>query len=170
MMRFRQLSRVPPTVVAVLVFGQLTAPTISAQLVSGTVTDARSGLPIGSGFVVLLDRVENEVGRVLWAPNGSFTLSAPGPGTYLLRTERIGYRAFVSPLFEVSTTGVTNYDLAITALPVRLETIEVTREDRCRVSPDRNAETAAVWEEIRKALAAASWTESQESYHTVSNV
>ncbi len=158
------------TLAFVLVFASLTAHPASAQVVSGTVTDARSGLPVGSGFVVLLDRLENEMARTIWARNGSFSLSAPGAGVYMLRTERIGYRASLSEPFEVASTGVTTVDLAITALPIRLETIEVTREDRCRVSPEQNAETAVVWEEIRKALAAATWTESQGIYHTISNV
>ena len=35
-------------------------------------------------------------------------------------------------------------------------------EDRCKVSPDRAAETGLVWEEIRKALAATAWDGTQE--------
>jgi len=169
-MRFEPTRRLFFTLAAGLLLLQVSASPLFAQVITGTVSDARSGVPVGSGFVVLLDRLENEVERVLWSPNGSYRLRAPAPGVYLLRTERIGYRAFVSDPVTVSATGVVNIDLAIISLPIQLATIEVTREDRCRVSPEENAETAVVWEEIRKALAAATWTNSQGLHHTVSNV
>ena len=62
------------TLVAVLIIGLPTAPAVSAQVISGRVSDAQSGIPVGSGFVVLLDRMENEVARSLWSQDGAFRL------------------------------------------------------------------------------------------------
>jgi hypothetical protein len=135
---------------------------MAAQVVTGRIVDATSGMPVGIGFVVLLDDGGNEVSRALSARDGRFTLRAPGHGTYRIRSERIGYRATVSEPLEIPPQATLSYTLRVTAIPIVLSAVEVPGEDRCRVSPDRAAETGVVWEEIRKALAATAWDGTQE--------
>jgi hypothetical protein len=121
-------------------------------------------MPVGTGFLVLLNADSVEVARTLWSSDGRFTLRAPRGGSYRLRSERIGYRAFVTDVLQVPATGVLEHDLAISALPVALNTVEVQGRDRCQVNPVRAEQTALAWEEIRKALAAAAWVGNEQLY------
>jgi hypothetical protein len=130
--------------------------------VSGTVVDSVSGQPVGTGFVVLLDEENNEVARALSSGDGSFLLQAPDAGVFRLRSERIGYRAHESGPLVLPSDSTVSYALRVTPFPVVLSTIEVTGEDQCRVNPEQAAETAVVWEEIRKALAGTAWDGTQE--------
>jgi len=150
---------------AILVVLLASAPgVVAAQTIRGVVVDATSRRPVGTGFLVLLNADSAEVARTLWSSDGRFTLRAPRGGSYRLRSERIGYRAFVTDVLQVPTTGAIEHDLAISALPVALNTVEVRGRDRCQVNPVRAAETALAWEEIRKALAAAAWEGNEQLY------
>ena len=104
----------------------------TAQTIRGTVIDTITGSPAGRGFVVLLDETGRELARTLSLFDGRFTLNAPRPGIYRLRSERIGYRMWESQRFEMQ--GVTPYEvvLQIAALPSRLETLVMVGETSCR--------------------------------------
>ena len=153
--------RSTPIVVAVLAALALSSQ-LRAQVVVGQVVDSTSGLPVGRGFVVLLDTAQNEVARVLSSGDGHFSLAAPRNGTYLLRSERIGYNAFTSQPLELTTDQPLSHTLRVLAYPVMLAAVEVRGEDRCHTNPDQAEETALVWQEIRKALAATAWDGTQE--------
>jgi len=135
-----------------------------AQLITGQIVDSTTGVPVAAGFVVLLDEDGIEIARTVSTSQGRFTLSAPRSGTYLLRSERIGYRVSVSPPLRLEAGRTLEYTLQVWALPVRLSDIEVRREDECRIRPEEGRQTAILWEEARKALAGASWTLSQTRY------
>jgi hypothetical protein len=134
------------------------------QVVVGQVVDATTGAPVGEGFVVLLDEQGREVARTLTPSDGRFLLRAPGPGRYRLRSERIGYVAVVAPPFTVEQGETRTAELSVAALAVQVAAVEVSGRTTCRVDPDRTDMTAAVWGEVRKALAAAVWMERQPAY------
>ena len=140
------------------------ATPLASQVVAGQVVDQATAAPVGEGFVVLLDEQGREVARTLTAVDGRFLLHAPRPGRYRLRSERIGYVAFVAPQFTLEVNQTLPQPLAVTALAVQLAAVEVTGRTTCRLSPERAERTEAVWEEARKALAAAVWTEGQRTY------
>ena len=140
------------------------AVSADAQLISGQIVDSTAGVPVAAGFVVLLDEDGIEIARTVSTSQGRFTLLAPRSGTYLLRSERIGYRVSVSPPLRLEAGRTLEYTLQVAALPVRLSDIEVRREDECRIRPEEGRQTAILWEEARKALAGASWTASQTRY------
>ena len=140
------------------------AVSADAQLISGQIVDSTAGVPVAAGFVVLLDEDGIEIARTVSTSQGRFTLPAPRSGTYLLRSERIGYRVSVSPPLRLEAGRTLEYTLQVAALPVRLSDIEVRREDECRIRPEEGRQTAILWEEARKALAGASWTASQTQY------
>ena len=130
----------------------------------GQVVDGTSAAPVGEGFVVLLDEQGREVARTLTAADGRFSLRAPGAGRYRLRSERIGYVAFVATQFTLQQGQTLTHHLTVTAVAVQLAAVEVSGRTTCRLNPDRAQTTAAVWGEVRKALAAAVWTGSQRTY------
>jgi hypothetical protein len=137
---------------------------LAAQSVQITVVDSMSGVPVVGGFVVLLDTAGAEVRRALNPSATPLVLRAPRSGRYRIRSERIGYRAAVSPLLRLRVGETARYELRVAALPIQLETIEVEGTGTCRVNPEQAGQTAAVWEEARKALEAAIWTAAQGSY------
>jgi hypothetical protein len=121
-------------------------------------------MPVGRGFVVLLDLEGDEVARALSSGEGGFTLRAPSGGEFRLRSERIGYRAFLSEPLRLSRGQTVDLTLRVAALPVRLATVRVEGRNRCRANPEEGESTVLIWEEIRKALAAATWAEEQELF------
>jgi carboxypeptidase-like protein len=138
---------------------------LPAQEIRGLVVDSARGTTVGRGFVVLLDPVGNEVARSLSSQAGEYSLRAPYAGQYWLRSERIGFRAFLSEAFDLSDGQTLEYTLRVAALPVRLATLVVPGRDRCNANPEQGANTVLIWEEIRKALAASVWGDEQELVH-----
>ncbi len=167
--------RMRPFVLAVALLAALSAcvtQPLPAQLVTGQVVDSNTGTPVGAGFVVLLDASGREIARTLSSRDGHFTLRIPPNSREPLRvrSERIGYRVAVSDTFRLAAASLREFTLAINALPVLLSTIEVRDETECRTRPAEHEQTAVIWEEIRKALAAASWTASHQRYRYLSNL
>ncbi|MBI4539441.1 MAG: carboxypeptidase regulatory-like domain-containing protein [Gemmatimonadetes bacterium] len=137
---------------------------VSAQTVRGELVEEGTGYAIVGAFTTLLDEREEAVARWLTDAEGRFLLRAPGPGLYRVRVERIGYAGVDSPSLDLLADSVLPYRMAVRAEAVRLEGIEVEGERRCASRPDRNAETARVWDEARKALELAAWAERQRLF------
>lgn len=133
------------------------------QVVFGTVAESGSGQAIEGAMVVLLagDQV---VARVLSAADGTFTMSAPRPGRYVLRIDRIGYSSTLSDPFDVGPGATVERAIQTTVRPIALRGLDVSGSRRCEPRPTRGLATATVWEEARKALDAATWTSEREMY------
>ncbi|MCH8935640.1 MAG: carboxypeptidase regulatory-like domain-containing protein [Gemmatimonadetes bacterium] len=144
----------------------LGAPAARAQVITGQVVDSLSGRPVGRGFVVVLDQQDNEVIRVLTTSDGVFEIRV-APGRYRVRSERIGFRVAESRLFDIAGGQAVTETLAVSAVPLLLREIEVRRDDQCQMDPAEGASMAALWEEARKALAAAVWTADRSAYRYV---
>ncbi len=163
MKRFRigRLARCLAIVVFATTVGYRSA---SAQTIAGQVVDLVTGRGIGAGFVVLMDGADRETARLLTSADGEFEFRGVRPGVYRLKSERIAYRATFSPRFELRRGESQRFRLEIEALALELAAIEVRGETSCRTRPSEGEATAILWEEIRKALAAATWTASQRGY------
>lgn len=95
-------------------------------VIEGRLIDDESGEPIVGGNVELLTADSATLATVQTAADGMFRLVSPGPGTYRMRAERVGYRpAGSGPFFlmEGDSIGV-EFRLAVEAVP--LEPITVT--------------------------------------------
>jgi hypothetical protein len=145
---------------------------LAAQTIRGQVADSVTRAPVGRGFAVLLDVNDHEIARTLTTFDGRFTLtlSPDQLGPFRLRSERIGYRVAVTEPFDAAGASATPFTIWVGALPTPLATIEVRESTECKVRPTEDEQTAIVWEEARKALAAASWTASRQLYQVVSDV
>ncbi|HLB36408.1 MAG TPA: carboxypeptidase regulatory-like domain-containing protein [Gemmatimonadales bacterium] len=132
---------------------------LQAQTVHGQVAERTSGLPVAQGFVVLLDTAGVEVARVLTDGQGRFSLKAPEPGGYRIQSKRIGFRAAVSPVLTLGSGEIREHRFEIEAVPVALPGLVVTGRARCGAV--EGPAVAELWEEIREALAAVSWTSRQ---------
>ncbi len=95
-------------------------------------------VPVGAGFVVLLDADGAEITRTLTSRNGRFTFTlAPNQrGPLSLRSERIGYRVAVTEPFDVPADGPVDLTVWVRAFPTPLSAIEVRESTECKVRPD----------------------------------
>lgn len=134
-----------------------------AQSVRGSVSDVESGAPIVGAMVVLLETDGGYVDRYLTDDRGRYALRAVHPGRYQLRVDRIGYASITTDLFDVPVDGTVR-DVRVPIQPILLRGIDVSGEKRCEVRPEEGAVTARVWEEARKALSAAAWTQATGVY------
>jgi hypothetical protein len=160
----RQLISIPGLLLASIATTILDAQTIRGQLI-----DAVTSRTIDRAFVVLQDSNTTEVARVITDSRGSFSLRAPGPGTYVLRTERIGFGSTAIEIRAVGAAEVRDVSIRVNPIVVRLDSITVTGDAKeCRAHREQGFATAIVWEEARKVLAAVAWGESQRhfTYHT----
>ncbi len=142
----------------------LAAANVEAQVARGVVRLASTGDPVGGTYVVLLNQDSLEVTRALTNPLGQFTISAPSPGSYRVRTEQIGYRSAVSEPFVLADGATTELQLVVEPVIVRLDALLVEGLRECRVVGEQALEVLAVWDEARKVLAAVRWGELQEEF------
>jgi hypothetical protein len=133
----------------------------SAQTVHGRVTDRATQQPVAGAFVVLLDATGDGVRADISGPGGEFQHHAPGPGVYRLRVERIGVRTVTSEAFEVGAGAVLEVPVAVETRPVLLAPIAADAGARCTVRPSGGQALEQAWDEARKALALAAWTQEQ---------
>lgn len=140
----------------------LIAAPAAAQVVRGTVTDARTRAPI-PGVVVQLDeagaRASTQpalVRAALSDARGEFAVQAGTAGRFVLSAKRVGLKRFVSEPFTLGAGDARRIDISLepidftAALPV----IEVVADAPCSVRPNEAARVAALWDEARAALTA----------------
>ncbi|MDE2879358.1 carboxypeptidase-like regulatory domain-containing protein [Candidatus Palauibacter soopunensis] len=144
--------------VALAWWSWIAAP-VAAQTISGTVRETNGGPLISGGFVSLLDASDEAVQADFTAADGVFSLRAPGPGTYRIRVERIGYADWVTASYELAPGQRLAVTVEILPRPVRLGDLRVEVTGSCLDDPSQGAELATVWEEARKALETAVWAE-----------
>ncbi|HEV2733652.1 MAG TPA: carboxypeptidase-like regulatory domain-containing protein, partial [Longimicrobiaceae bacterium] len=152
--------------ILVLVAGLLLAGrSAAAQAVRGDLLEGASGRPVAGAFVVLLDGAGKQVGGGFTDAAGAFLVQAPGPGSYTLRAERVGFAAVRSPVLRLAAGQTVTHGLETGSEAVKLEGLVVRAEKRrCAALPEAGEATAALWEEARKALGAAAWTESRRRF------
>ena len=134
---------------------------LDAQTVTGRLLEQLTNRPIVAAFVLLIGTDSTEVGRSLTDGLGRFSLQAPGPGSYALKSAVIGFRSTITPRFDLPAGQDVEVDFAIPGVPVTLPTLFVEDVRACGGIEGAGLEAATVWEEARKALDAVVWTEQQ---------
>ena len=141
------------------------APTVHGQLVRGRLVDAADDAAVAGAMMTLMDRDGRAIERVLTqSVSGRFELRAAEPGEYRVRAERIGYATTFSAFFSVSAGDTLTVEMAAPVEALSLEGVSATVGPRCRVRPEEGLAVARVWDEARKALAAATWTQERGLY------
>ena len=153
--------RITAGLFAVAALGSLAARPLEAQVIRGQVVDSTSGAPVKAGFVILRSVSGTELQRTLTTRDGRFTIQPPGAGVYRLRSERIGYGAWDSPTIRIVPGDTLDFVLRVSALPIILSTITVVEDTPCQIRATEGEDTGILWEEVRKALVAASWSAAQ---------
>ncbi len=137
----------------------------AAQSVRGRLLDPDGRTGLGSAMIVLEDRNGNDVQRALSRSSGLFQLTAPAPGSYRLRAERIGYATTRSDYFDLASGETITQNLVAAVEAITLQGIVAGGGERkCTVRPEEGLAVTRVWDEARKALSAAAWTQESGYY------
>ena len=142
--------------------GSLWAAPTEAQTVRGQLTN-EDGQGLQGAMVVLLSRDGRSVRQVLTSPSGTFELSWT-PGEYRVRADRIGHASTFSDWFRLEDGETVSVELSSRVEAISLGSIDVEADRRCRVRPEEGLAVTQVWEEARKALEAAAWTQERGLY------
>ena len=138
---------------------------ISGQVVLGRLVEAGQGNTVGGAMAVLEDRSGRGRAQALTRTGtGLFQLDAPAPGEYRVRADRIGYATTYSEWFRLAAGDTVSLRIEAPVEAVSLRGVVAEADRRCRVRPQEAMAVGRVWEEARKALAAAAWTQSLGMY------
>jgi hypothetical protein len=121
--------------------------------------------PVFGALTYLVDPSGETVRNALSDERGRVLFVGVPLGTYRVRAEMIGMATAETELFDL-TEGVTvSQDLRLSSSAIQLEGISVEADQRCRVRPGgEGLAVARVWDETRKALSAAAFTDERGSY------
>jgi protocatechuate 3,4-dioxygenase beta subunit len=140
----------------------LTPSVALTQTVAGRVlSDAQ---PVAGALVVLLDAGRGQVGSVLTDQAGNFRIQAAQPGSFRLRVQRVGFESTLTPPFDLSAGETVQRELVIATVATRIEGITVGAGNPCDVRPSVGRATFRLWDEARKALDAAAFTQRDSLY------
>ena len=126
-----------------------------AQSVRGTVVDAGAG-PVPGVMVQLLAADSSIAARTLTDGAGRFFIAAAAPGSYRVRTLRIGFRPVVSEPIALAAAQEFGLELQLTSVSLGLDTVRVGGRNACGRAAPPSSMIVAVWEQARAALAATS--------------
>ena len=143
-----------------------TTPAVaSGQVVVGRLVEAGQGNAVGGAMATLEDRSGRLLVQSLTRTgSGLFQLDAPDPGEYRVRADRIGYATTWSEWFRLAASDTVSLRIEAPVEAISLEGVVAEADRRCRVRPQEAMAVGRVWEEARKALAAAAWTQSRGMY------
>jgi hypothetical protein len=146
-------------------FATLSFPTVAhGQTVTGRVLEQGSERPINGAMVILLDAAGNQQNGSLTGDEGEFTIRAAAPGSYTLRVQRIGFRDTDTPTFPIGAGESVRRTIQVAQQAIELEGITARARRRCEIRPADGQAISTLWNEARKALEIAQYTERNELY------
>lgn len=134
---------------------------VTAQTIRVIVVEEGSGNPAASSLVSLLLVSGVRVAQGLTDQVGQVTLSAPQPGRYLVRGDRIGFVGRTSDPVELSAGRTVTLRFTLPMTRFTLPEVTVQAESKCTTGGVARRDISAVWEEARKALTSAVLTRQQ---------
>ncbi len=134
---------------------------MAAQSIRVVVFEEGSGNPAASSLVSLLLVSGVRIAQGLTDQLGQVTLSAPQPGRYLVRGDRIGFIGRTSDPVELSAGHTVTLRLTLPMTRFTLPEVTVQAESKCTIGGVARRDISAVWEEARKALTSAVLTRQQ---------
>ena len=145
----------------------LVAPVAAtAQTVLVRVTDGQASRPMFGALAYLVDGGGQTAMNSLTDERGRALFVGIAPGSYSVRVEMIGMATAQTDVFDVAEGVTVARDMRLESSAIQLEGIEIELEGgRCQVRPGgEGLLVSQVWEEARKALSAASFTDQRGTY------
>jgi hypothetical protein len=140
------------------------AASADAQTLRGRAVQPPDGGGIPGVLVLLIDPAGAVIARALTNEQGEYRVTAPRAGVYRLRTLRIGYQPASFGDIDVAADATIERQLALTSLPLSLDTVRVQGRTRC-AAYDGASSVALAWEQTRTALTAADLTQRNHALH-----
>ena len=152
-----------------LVFSAVLATKGSAQSVLVRVVEAETSAPVVGALAYLLDSDEQVAARSLTDERGRVLFVGVAAGRYSVRVEMIGRATAETGVTELAPGGTASHLIRMRPSAIALEGLVVNlQSDRCTPRPGGGGLLVAqVWDEARKALAAASLTDVRGRYRYV---
>ena len=148
----------------VLFFMGGTAVMASGQVVRGRLMDNDGSTAIGGAMMTLVDDRDRQLARNMTRDSGLYQLATLLAGRYRVRADRIGYATTYSDYFDIAAGDTLLVDIVARVEAISLAGIEAEGDRRCRVRPGEGLAVTRVWDEARKALEAAAWTQERGYY------
>lgn len=145
----------------------LTPATVSAQTVLVRVQTEETSMPVFGALTYLVGASGATVKSGLTDERGRALFVGIPAGSYRVRVEMIGMATAESELFDVAEGTSVSQDIRLESSAIQLEGISVEAEggSRCSIRPTgEGLAIADVWDEARKALSAAAFTDAQGAY------
>ncbi len=133
------------------------AHALPAQGVRVTVVDAASGVPVAGAIVSLKREDGTRLTAALSDERGFIELRVARGTSVRAVAERIGYAEGASRVFAVAPEGTT-VEIRLNPRTVELKAVDVRASATCSATGAGGTAAAALWDEVRKALTAASLT------------
>jgi hypothetical protein len=150
--------------ILIVVAAAVTSVDASAQYVRGGVFQSDTGQPVAGAMVLLIDESGETRVSVLTNEAGRYVMNARVPGRYALKVQRIGFQDVFTPHFDVEMGRTVERDVQAAPQAIVLQGITAEARRRCVTRPAEGLAVATLWEEARKALAAAAYTEQEAMY------
>lgn len=133
----------------------------SAQTVSVRVLDSEASRPVFGALAYLVDEAGRTAKTALTDERGRALFAGMQAGVYRVRVEMIGMATAQTDPFDIAVGTTVAKDVRLQSSAIRLEGLEVELDaGPCRVRPGgEGLLVAEVWDEARKALAAAAYTD-----------
>ena len=112
-----------------LIPGLLFSPNpADAQQVQGTVIDRTTRERAVGASVMLLDTTFAVVVGTTANQTGAFRLQAPGPGSFFVLTEALGYRPTLDGILDLEAGGQVTVEIYLDPKPIELDSLKVAVE------------------------------------------
>lgn len=99
---------------------------VSAQTISGTLIDLQSEDPIPLGLVMMFTESGDSVASAISDVAGSFSLSSPTPGSFVLLAGALGYRETPAGTFELGEGAVIEVEYRLAPEPMPIDALVVS--------------------------------------------
>lgn len=107
----------------------MTLPARAApQTINGTLIDLQSDQPIPLGLVIMFTESGDSVTSTVTDVSGSFSLSSPTPGSFVLLAGALGYRETPAGAFELGDGGVMDVEYRLAPEPMPIDALVVSLE------------------------------------------
>ena len=110
---------------------------------------------------MLIDAGGRTIAQTASRENGTYSVTAPAPGSYRAQVLQIGWRPTIAGPFALRAGVSTTANIDVTGARIPLDAIVITDRSDCRVRPDSAASAFILWDEARKALTAAMMTRAE---------
>ncbi len=135
-MHYRDLLlRVAVSPVLLILFAAAPPPAKAQQdtltaLIQGVLLEEESGASLSQGVVRLMTADGQTVSMVLCEADGRFSLRTPGPGTYHLQGNRIGYQTKNSGEFSLPPGHILSVEIHLSQAPIPGDSLQVMGQRR----------------------------------------